>query len=446
MSRRVKIVPPDSPFFSVSPASNSSEQGNHKIAMGMTIAYNITFTPKSYDDYFYDLIICTEREKFIVPITAIGIRPSLDFPDEVDFGSCPVKLSTKRFVLISNIGNKEGAFELVAPSPFFVSPKHGVLGPQETLQCTVGCAPQRIGVHEFDLQIIYDYGETVFSRLKVEGVEVDVGVQSSIVELLPTYVTRISQRSFVIYNESDFTVQFSIRAVGDADHEVNSTLKELQSLLGSDFRESGTSLELETLESANESGDAQNNDFHINPKVIRNRSQLLEAKRIKLKPHIFQNDNFSIKPSFGLLPPRGKVELVAEFRPTYAKVYESMAYVDVEGQESRIPITIKGRGLGPEAVFSYDALDVGDTFINTLHQYEVELQNRGKIGAQYQLLPQNTEFGSKFTFEPNHGSLSAGQTQIIKVCISSAELISKTSKGLKALKRAGKPCVALSSI
>ena len=44
---------------------------------------------------------------------------------------------------------------------------------------------------------------------------------------------------------------------------------------------------------------------------------------------------------------------------------------------------MSGKGLGPAAMFSYDVLDMGDTFANTLHQYEVELQNCGKIDVEY---------------------------------------------------------------
>lgn len=34
----------------------------------------------------------TERERFLVPVKAIGARGILDFPDEVHFGICPVKV------------------------------------------------------------------------------------------------------------------------------------------------------------------------------------------------------------------------------------------------------------------------------------------------------------------------------------------------------------------
>lgn len=45
-------------------------------------------------DYYHELICITEREKFLVPVRATGARAILDFPDEINFGSAPVKVRT----------------------------------------------------------------------------------------------------------------------------------------------------------------------------------------------------------------------------------------------------------------------------------------------------------------------------------------------------------------
>jgi len=45
-------------------------------------------------------------------------------------------------------------------------------------------------------------------------------------------------------------------------------------------------------------------------------------------------------------------------------------FVNIEGREDRLPLQLKGVAVGPMAVFSYDVLDVGDTFVNAVHQYE----------------------------------------------------------------------------
>ena len=40
----------------------------------MEVCYKITFQPRTQEDYAVDLIAVTEREKFVVPIRATGVR------------------------------------------------------------------------------------------------------------------------------------------------------------------------------------------------------------------------------------------------------------------------------------------------------------------------------------------------------------------------------------
>jgi hydrocephalus-inducing protein len=56
----------------------------------MEIQFIVRFSPEAKIDYNYDLVVETEREKFIVPIRAIGKRAMIDFPDSLDFENVPV--------------------------------------------------------------------------------------------------------------------------------------------------------------------------------------------------------------------------------------------------------------------------------------------------------------------------------------------------------------------
>ena len=52
----------------------------------MAIYYVIRFSPEAKIDYKYDLTVITERERFVIPIVAVGKRSMIDFPDVIDFG------------------------------------------------------------------------------------------------------------------------------------------------------------------------------------------------------------------------------------------------------------------------------------------------------------------------------------------------------------------------
>lgn len=51
--------------------------------------------------------------------------------------------------------------------------------------------------------------------------------------------------------------------------------------------------------------------------------------------------------------------------------YSSVAYCDVTGRELRLPLRLKGDGMGPQVQFSFDTLDIQNIFVNSAHAYEV---------------------------------------------------------------------------
>lgn len=98
-----------------------------RVAPGMEISYIIRFSPEAKVDYSYDLMVVTEREKFIVPIRAVGCRAMLDFPDTLDFGLVPVKHTAEKPVMIRNIGEKTTKWHIKVPNGFKISKQEGIL-------------------------------------------------------------------------------------------------------------------------------------------------------------------------------------------------------------------------------------------------------------------------------------------------------------------------------
>lgn len=94
----------------------------------MASVFKIRFTPEVNKDYNHELVCMTEREKFVVPVKAIGARAILDFPDEINFGQSPVKHEQEKVILVRNIGNDVAKYcfkveELVFNILYFVLSK-----------------------------------------------------------------------------------------------------------------------------------------------------------------------------------------------------------------------------------------------------------------------------------------------------------------------------------
>jgi hydrocephalus-inducing protein len=89
VTRRVKIDPPQSHYFSLaapsrnltstsssssssssllSSSKSSNDGSSSSVAPGMSVTYTLTFRPHEKKEYQCDLVVVTEREKFIIPV------------------------------------------------------------------------------------------------------------------------------------------------------------------------------------------------------------------------------------------------------------------------------------------------------------------------------------------------------------------------------------------
>ncbi|XP_065519867.1 hydrocephalus-inducing protein-like, partial [Lathamus discolor] len=152
--RLLNVILGNSPYFELISPSNE----DYKVAPGMSSTYRILFRPDEDKDYFDELIIITEREKFFVPIRAIGARASLDFPEQLNFSECPVRFSTQKTLLVRNVGKREACYSITTLSPFSVDPSIGTLGVGEAMEVTVEFHPPKTGVYTSPMIVHYDTG------------------------------------------------------------------------------------------------------------------------------------------------------------------------------------------------------------------------------------------------------------------------------------------------
>jgi hydrocephalus-inducing protein len=186
----------------------------------MELSYTIRFKPDARIDYFYDLTVVTEREKFVVPIKAQGFTALLDVPDAIDFGSeCPVRYESEKTVLMRNVGDKPTRFYFKCPAPYTVSVSEGYLDVNSTMQVQVYFKPDRINQpYNRDLMLVYGSSDkedckNIEAAIKLTGAarNADVQFSSRNLNMQDTYIALISQATFEIINNSDVPVDFSWR-------------------------------------------------------------------------------------------------------------------------------------------------------------------------------------------------------------------------------------------
>ena len=103
----------------------------------------------------------------------------------------------------------------------------------------------------------------------------------------------------------------------------------------------------------------------------------------------FNNQIIEISPNQGQIYPGRSVEISVIYRPEKIGHFEKTFFCDVQGRETRLPLVVRGFGLGPQLDFNYDSIDIGKIFVTSHHTYEVVLRNRGEIDAKFSLSSPN---------------------------------------------------------
>ncbi|XP_066439738.1 hydrocephalus-inducing protein homolog isoform X2 [Eleutherodactylus coqui] len=400
--RLVKVTQDSSPYFEVI----SPNDVCHKVAPGMASTFQVLFTPEENKDYFHELICITEREKFVVPIRAIGARAMLDFPDQLCFSVCPVKYNTQKTLLVRNIGNREARFQLLTQRPFCVEPVSGTLDVGNSMQVVLEFQPLEVGDHTQELLIHYDTDEDVGVCLYGAAADVNVRLDKSSLTIQKTFLSLANQRTFTIHNRSDIIAHFQWKEFASQQEEECKKQRFCSDLLIEEEEETDSFLdECKADPSLRERYLLLSRTFH-------NRRRAVESDAM-----LFTDTVFQIEPVEGDVWPNSSVEVTVLFRPQAAKIYQQTVYCDITGREARLPLRIRGEGLGPKLHFNFDELDIGKVFVGSTHNYEVILTNQGAIDGIFSLAPLTSALASCFTFSPSEGIILPDGHQAIQISL-----------------------------
>ncbi|XP_071613168.1 hydrocephalus-inducing protein homolog [Heliangelus exortis] len=397
--RLLKVVLEASPYFRlISPSDENS-----KVAPGMVSTFHILFTPQENKDYFHQLICITEREKFIVPIRAIGARALLDFPDQLNFSSCPVKYRTERTLLVRNVGNREAHYSISTQSPFSVSPSVGTLAIGDAMQVTVEFHSQKTGEYSSSLIVHYDTGEDTHTNLYGAAVNVNIKLERSSLTVGKTFLTLSNYTSLLIHNQSGIIAHFQWKPFATQEEEDQEKLRVCEWLQGQEEDQA------ELAKICMVDPDLQEHLLLLSHTFQNERAKVLRDSLL------FSDDVFAIEPVEGDVWPSSSAEIKVIFKPQEARTYQQTVFCDISGCESRLSLRITGEGVGPQLRFNFEQLDIGKVFLGADHSYEAILCNKGAIAALFNLVPPATALGSCFMFLPQEGFIMPDELQAIQI-------------------------------
>ncbi|XP_072277434.1 hydrocephalus-inducing protein homolog [Pyxicephalus adspersus] len=400
--RLVKVVQENSPYFSIISPSDVC----NKVAPGMASTFRIQFTPEETKDYFHQVICITEREKFVVPIQAIGARAILDFPDDLSFQMCPVKYNSQKTLLVRNLGNRQACFQLLTQRPFSVEPVSGTLDIGDSMQVTVEFQPLEVGDHRQDLLIHYDTGEDICVGLYGTATDTNVRLDKNALTVEKTFLSLTSQKTVTIHNRSDIITHFQWKKFATPQEEEAQRQRFCSDLKLEEEEETDDFLEECIVDPS------LRERFSLLSRTFYNRRKMAETDTM-----LFSDNVFCVEPVEGDVWPNSSVQVTVLFKPQAAMIYQHTVYCDITGREARLPLRIQGEGLGPKLAFSFDQLDIGKVFVGSSHSYEVVLTNHGAIDGIFSFSPPTSAVASYFTFTPSEGIILPDGHQAIHISL-----------------------------
>ncbi|XP_029646623.2 hydrocephalus-inducing protein-like [Octopus sinensis] len=398
--RTVKVNQEASPYFKLIPPPDA----HHKVAPGLALVFKVQFTPEENKDYEHEIVCTTERERYVVPIKAIGARAIVDIPDEIHFPTCPVLMASTKTILLRNIGNRDAKFSFFTLLPFSVSPVHGTVAVNANSQVDIEFYPTEVGNHHGQLYLRYDTGEVLFIELHAVAQDINIRLDRNSVRIENTFISLTNQRSVFIHNRTNVVAKYKWTNFPTWIDEI-----EQKERFVSDIEETRQT-EIENF-IQDYTGDPSLND-----KIsVMNRSYLNRRKLIEDGSGLFYDEVFKIEPIEGEIWPNQTMQINIMFKPLEAKSYIKTAYCEITGRENRLPLQLRGEGKGPKVQLSVNIMNVGPIFIGSCHYYEVILANHGQILASYVIQKSFSAFASYFTFNPNNGVVQPGGHQAIRV-------------------------------
>ncbi|CAG5085222.1 Oidioi.mRNA.OKI2018_I69.PAR.g10844.t1.cds [Oikopleura dioica] len=401
--RLVRVKAEDSPYFKVIAPPDHAK----KVAPGMASTYKLRFIPDAVKDYFHEIIVTSEREKFIIPIKCIGARGVVDFPDVIDVGDSPVKMSREKTLLLRNIGTDTARFTVgFSSAAFSASPSSGELEPGQLMQMTVEFSPLFAMKYEAEMRISYDTGEEIFSDLQGNGISIDARLSHKSISIMPTYIEMANFQIFKIMNNSSETVKYFFSSYALKEDEDIAKTATLESIQAEEDKERKRFLEEQ---SANpELADK----ISILTKSFQNQRDLISTD-----PMVLEEAELEISPVEGIILPGKEMEVHVVFKPDRIGQYKKTVFCDIQGRENRIPLTIEARGIGPQLRLSYDSVNLGKIFVGSKHTYEIVMKNRGEIEGIFSIREKKSEIRNQFSFDPTEGIVMKDGYQLINLSI-----------------------------
>ncbi|EDO27261.1 predicted protein, partial [Nematostella vectensis] len=270
--------------------------------------------------------------------------------------------TTTKTLLVRNIGNKEARFQLLVEEPFFVTPESGRLPIGESLQIHVDFKAMQTGDHNTNMFLTKKKLGAILFSLKLNTINKYISNSYTLINISANHTTIC----VFARNPPQHAWQRYVCVHQDEDPD-------MVPLFYMDLRmQEGTERDIFLEECLSDL--TIRDQLSVISRKYKNQVQVLNDDKL-----LFDDDIITVDPVEGDIWPNSQAEIEIIFKPQESHSYARTLYCDVSGRESRLPLRVRGEGIGPRVQFSFDTLDIGNVFVNSKHSYECSCLNRSSI-------------------------------------------------------------------
>ncbi|KYN44368.1 Hydrocephalus-inducing protein [Trachymyrmex septentrionalis] len=407
MSRSLKLSRDPDPFFSVEyHGSNYSTM----IAPGLVQIYNVRFSPSEKRDYEYRIKFISDIEVFMIPVIAIGLRPILDIPDQIEIPATAVKIPSSKTILVRNIGDAPATFNFCSESSCFsIEPAKGILEEEKMMQLTANFLSKKSGDFEANVLLNYESGEKLCLMLRSSAINCTIRIDRRSIRMEDTYLGLSRSKVLTIHNRSDYIVKFQWMRFKDNETDVQRK-EEYKNLFQLVHR-------VEIVRRVNL--------VHYNiclpdiHELVCQRIYTDEIASLTNEDFRYNHTSFLLMPEEGEIWPQSSADITVIFQAMEVGEISSVAYLEVMGREDRIPLSLHGTGKGPVLHLNVITIDLSSIFLCSVHNYEIVAANHGHIYGTLIYKERPTDFGGTISITPNARTLKPDQYKSFNLSFSS---------------------------
>ncbi|XP_044750410.1 hydrocephalus-inducing protein homolog [Coccinella septempunctata] len=395
---RIKVVADLSPSFSLKELPGTVYS---KLAPGTPHKMTLDFYSEEYRDYSCLVRFEADDDVVYLPVVALAPRPIIIFPDVIEMTETVVNISSDKKVFMKNMGKSPVVFKLKADSPFSVCPRTGIMEPNEILDVQVSYKTFRVEKNVSDLTISFE-GVDLYATLKCEAKNCEIYLDKTILHFEDTFLSLQRCISLNLINRSDYAMKYQWKRF-KTKYDDMEQCREFRSKL-EDLNQYEV---LRNIQEAN----PNITDADLHRTFLQRIYDDELAEFDSTDQFLFHDPNFKFLENNGIIGPKSIVNIEVVFCPTKAESYQSIAYLEVTGRETRQPLKMVGTGLGPEVSLNFKVLDVENLYLCAKHQYEIVAKNEGNIPATLTYCHKSMDFGGQMSCSPDEVYINPGKCE-----------------------------------